>query len=81
VVEPAQPLTVPVRLMIGDVARDLGHLTVALDTVALDGPDGHRRTLGIVRSREHIGHEVAALLDHAARMLRKGADNAAPRTG
>lgn len=79
--EPAQLLTVPVRLLIGDTVHELGNLTVALDTVAVDAPDGARRALGIVRSREHIGHEAAALLDHAARQLRKGALDAAPRTG
>lgn len=67
----------PVRLLVGDNVFDLGNITVA--TRELD--DRHRgdARLGVVDT--NVGEQVATLLEHAAHTLRKGDDDASPRTG
>jgi hypothetical protein len=61
-----------VRLLIGDSATDLGNVTVCVDT--LPDPDETRIRLGAVDT--NVGEQVATLLEHAARQLRKGTDDA-----
>lgn len=66
-----------VRLVVGDQVFDLGNVTVCADPLP-DPAEAHIR-IGAVDT--NVGEQVAALLEHAALQLRKGADHASPRTG
>lgn len=68
------PLTAPVWLQLGDGARKhLGEVMVSLDTHTRTGDPADTPVLLGVVDTALLSDQVAALLEHAARTLRKEA--------